>query len=258
MDQNPKPRLHPLVATAAVAVTAFSLVGIAAITGHLPASKADAAAPLVAAGNGAPAAPAAALAQAAVPPAPTSAEPPAPEHAKPVVKHVAKPAAKPVVAKSAPESQAATPPAPVPAVAQAETVPVAPAAAPSAPPPCLNCGTVDNVREVKQEGKGSGIGAVAGGLLGGILGHQVGQGSGNKLATVLGAVGGAYAGHQVEKSRNESLRYEIAVKMDDGTHRTLTQESVPAWRIGERVRVENGTVQPLAREAGMPPAPAAN
>jgi outer membrane lipoprotein SlyB len=132
------------------------------------------------------------------------------------------------------------------------------AATPAAPPPCHDCGTVDNVREVKQEGTGSGIGAVAGGLLGGILGHQVGQGSGNKLATVLGAVGGAYAGHQVEKSRNQSTRYEIAVRMDDGSRRTVTQDSQPNWRIGERVRVDNGVVAPLGQEAGMPPAPTPN
>jgi outer membrane lipoprotein SlyB len=234
MEKISSPRLHPLVAAAAVAVTAFSLAGIAAIAGFLPPGKAESEAQPAFVAAAVPAVPTAspvAGSQAAVPPAPTFAPQPVAAESKPAVKHAVRPVAKPV-AKTA-------------------------AAALPAPPPCIDCGTVDNVRELKQEGTGSGVGAVAGGLLGGILGHQVGQGSGNKIATVLGAVGGAYAGHQVEKSRNRAVRYEIVVRMDDGTRRTLQQDSVPAWRIGARVRVENGALAPLSHEAGMPPAPAA-
>jgi outer membrane lipoprotein SlyB len=98
---------------------------------------------------------------------------------------------------------------------------------------------VDNVREFAQEGEGTGLGAVAGGVIGGLLGNQVGGGSGKKVATVLGAAGGAYAGHQVEKSQKKTTRYEISVRMNDGSIRKLTQDTVPAWRIGEHVRVEN-------------------
>lgn len=236
------PRLHPLVATAAVAVTAVSLAGIAVLTGVLPFDKTPAPAAV------ATTVPATTPAVVAVPPAPTLPPPqaastpqvvekivivekPAPTPApKPAVKAVAKKKA----AEPAPVAEAAAAPLPVAAAPLA--------VAPPAPPPCLNCGTVDNIREVTQPGDASGLGAVAGGVVGGLLGNQVGGGSGKKIATVLGAAGGAYAGHQIEKSRNKTQRYEIDVRMNDGSVRTLAQDSVPAWRIGDRVRVENNSL----------------
>lgn len=201
-----KPRLHPLLATAAVSVTVFSLAGIAAINGWLPSSQAESL------------------------PAPAAAKvEPAPAEAKPTVPPAAP---KPVVKK------AATPVAPTP-IADAARAPVA---AVPPPPPCGNCGTVDNVREVSQPGQASGLGAVAGGVVGGLLGNQVGKGGGNTVATVLGAAGGAYAGHQIEKSRNKATRYEIDVRMTDGSIRTVAQDTVPAWRVGDRVRLDNGAL----------------
>lgn len=199
-----KPRLHPLLATAAVSVTVFSLAGIAAINGWLPASKAESLP---------------ATAAAKVEPAPAEAKPAVPPAApKPVVK------------------KAATPVAPAP-VADADR---APAAAVPPPPPCGNCGTVDNVREVAQPGQASGLGAVAGGVIGGILGNQIGGGTGKKIATVAGVAGGAYAGHQIEKSRNKTMRYEVDVRMNDGSVRTVAQDTAPAWRVGDRVKLEGG------------------
>jgi hypothetical protein len=62
---------------------------------------------------------------------------------------------------------------------------------------CKDCGTVTDVKTVKQKGEGSGLGAVAGGVVGGVLGHQVGSGRGNTAATVVGAGAGAYAGHEI-------------------------------------------------------------
>lgn len=105
--------------------------------------------------------------------------------------------------------------------------------------PCFQCGVIDNVREVAQD-SGVGMGAVVGGVLGGLLGNQIGKGRGNTAATILGAAGGAYAGHQYQKSNNRSAAYEITVRMSDGTLRTVTQEIMPHWRIGERVRFDNG------------------
>lgn len=234
------PRLHPIVATAALAVTTFSLAGIAALTGVLPMSKAASATHGVAVEI----APAAAVI--AVPPAPTfsvpqaSAKPTAPPTSgaapNPPSRHSSKPPA-----KTAASVAEATPAIAAVEIAQAPTA-EQPVAIPSPPPalaPCLNCGVIESLREVAREGEGSGIGAVAGGILGGMLGKQIGGGNGNKIATVLGAVGGAYAGHHYEKSRNKTTRHEIDVRMEDGAIRTLTQDSLPAWRVGERVRIEN-------------------
>jgi outer membrane lipoprotein SlyB len=233
---TPTSRLHPLVAVAAVAVTLLSLTGIAAMTGYLPTGKA-ATAETVTAG----AVPAAGH---FIPPAPTLAQtqPQMANEAAPTDKTAEKPAAKPApkpVAKLAQPAAPSSAPAPAREIAQAPVVP-APVKAVAPPAPCLNCGIIDNVREVTQAGEGSGLGAVAGGVIGGILGHQVGGGTGKKIATVAGAAGGAYAGHQVEKSQKKTIRYEISVRMNDGSLRTLTQDTVPAWRIGDRVRVENG------------------
>jgi outer membrane lipoprotein SlyB len=210
------PRLHPLVATAAVAVTVFSLAGVAALAGLLPA------------GQAAPAATVPAAPPIAAQPVIAAAKPEVPKVVEKIV-YVERPAPKPAVREAAPPPVAAAP-TPVPAPAD------------SVPPPCLNCGTIDSVREVAQPGEGSGLGAVAGGVVGGLLGSQVGGGSGKTIATVLGVAGGAYAGHEIEKARKKTTRHEITVRMSDGTLRTLTQDSVPAWRSGDRVRIENGAL----------------
>jgi outer membrane lipoprotein SlyB len=99
------------------------------------------------------------------------------------------------------------------------------------------------MREVAAKGEGTGLGAVAGGLGGLILGKQVGNGTGNKIATVLGAAGGAYAGHQIEKNARTTKSYEVGVRMDDGSYRTVALASAPTWRTGDHVRVVNGGLE---------------
>lgn len=107
---------------------------------------------------------------------------------------------------------------------------------------CPNCGVVESVNVVEVEGEGSGLGAIAGGVAGGILGHQIGQGRGNTVATIAGVAGGAYAGHEVEKRVKKTKRYDIQVRMDDGTTRLIQQQSDPALGIGQKVRIENGAI----------------
>lgn len=111
-----------------------------------------------------------------------------------------------------------------------------------APPPpanvCRECGTVQYVRAIEQPGQGTGMGAVIGGVAGGVLGNQIGKGRGNDAATVIGAVGGAVAGHQIEKSQRRSTVYEVQVRFDDGTVRSVSSQQ--AWRQGDRVRLYNG------------------
>jgi outer membrane lipoprotein SlyB len=104
---------------------------------------------------------------------------------------------------------------------------------------CVQCGMIEGIREVAQEGESTGMGTVAGGLVGGILGRQLGDG-GSFLGMLLGMAGGAYAGNKFEQHRNKVSRYEVTVRMEDGTLRTLTYESRPAWQVGERVRFGTG------------------
>jgi len=224
-----KTRLHPLVATAAVAVTIFSLAGIAAITGVLPTGKA-------ASGESATPAAVVATSTTAAAPAPTA-------EAKPAIEAKTATAPKPVEhSMPKPVVKAAPKPAPQPeAAVVAQAAP--PATAPPAPAPvCGNCGVVDNIREITQPGEGSGLGAVAGGVVGAILGHQIGGGTGKKIATVAGAAGGAYAGHQIEKSQRKTTRYEVIVRMNDGSSRSVMMDMIPGWQVGEHVRIENGTL----------------
>ncbi|MBJ7309252.1 glycine zipper 2TM domain-containing protein [Rugamonas sp. CCM 8940] len=108
---------------------------------------------------------------------------------------------------------------------------------------CHQCGVIESVREITTRAQGSGVGAAGGAVLGGLLGNQVGGGHGRQLATVVGAVGGAVAGNQIEGNVNASHSYEIVVRMDDGSSRTLHQGSKPGWGNGDSVKVVNGQLR---------------
>jgi outer membrane lipoprotein SlyB len=146
----------------------------------------------------------------------------------------------PVLKKQAPAPKQA---APAPRKAPAPTV-VSQAPTPVATQPvaiCNDCGVVEAVREVKQKGEGSGVGAVAGGVLGAAIGNRIGKGNGRKAMTVLGAVGGGLAGHEVEKRVRAETVYEVQVRMDDGSLRTLQQKTAPT--PGTRVTVDGNTLK---------------
>jgi len=238
METN-RPTLHPALMIAAASVTALSLAGVGVLTGVLPfGHKAtDAAAqPQLAA-----------MAQPGTP-TQTGIAPPAAAQAPTVAVNVNTTPA-PVAAK--PRAAA---PKPVRVARNDSDIEVYRAdrggsqirtAAPDysqAPAICRDCGTIESVREIAKEGEGSGLGAVAGGVLGGVLGNQVGNGRGRDVATVAGAIGGAFAGHQIEKSQKKVVDYQITVRLEDGTTRVFHQDTAPAWRSGDRVRIESGTL----------------
>ena len=58
---------------------------------------------------------------------------------------------------------------------------------------CRNCGVIESVREIKQEGEGSALGTLGGAAVGGTIGRQLGDGKGRVAATIAGAVIGAAA-----------------------------------------------------------------
>jgi len=139
--------------------------------------------------------------------------------------------------------QAAAPTAntPVSENARRDAVRVAQAEVPRpAPGVCADCGKVTTINVAEQEGEATGLGAVAGGVLGGVLGNQIGRGSGRKIATVAGAAGGAYAGHQVEKHVKTTKRWNVAVRMEDGSTRMFSYDQEPTVRVGDYVRVRDG------------------
>jgi len=118
------------------------------------------------------------------------------------------------------------------------------AKAASAKPVCANCGTVEAVTPIQREGKATGAGAVAGAVLGGLVGNQFGGGDGKTVATVVGALGGGWAGNTVEKRMKKDTVYQVEVRMEDGSLRTLEQNS-PAT-VGARVTVDGNTITPVA------------
>jgi len=105
---------------------------------------------------------------------------------------------------------------------------------------CNDCGRVQSIRYVQEEGKGSGVGMVAGGVLGGVLGHQIGSGRGNTVATVAGAAGGAYVGNKIEKDKNKKSYWTVTLRMDTGKTRTFTYSNQPTVHEGERVKLVDG------------------
>jgi len=222
METTSKPRLHPLLTAAAISVTVFSAAGVAALTGVLPHSLGSStqAEPVVAASTPATPAP-----QAAV----ETSMPAAAPQATPVVK------ARPT--HRAAKAQPAQP------VQIAEAAPIAQAPQPAVPAGVF--GTVESVKEVTTPGATSGVGAVGGGIAGAVVGNQFGHGTGRSIMTVLGAAGGALAGKEIEKQHNATKRWDVTVRMDDGSYHTLSSPSLPYWHAGDRVRFLDGKLQPV-------------
>jgi outer membrane lipoprotein SlyB len=173
-----KARLHPLVAGAAAAVIVASAVGVAAVGGYLPGSKAE-------------------------------------QQDRAAVGKTSADTRKAANARGATRVAAA----------------------------CTECGVVVGVKEETVMGKGTGVGAVAGGVAGAVIGHEIGDGS--RAGTAVGAVVGGVAGHQIERSARSTKRYDISVRMHDGSIKVVSSDTPPAWRPGDKVRLQNGLVKPL-------------
>jgi len=225
METNTR-RLHPLLTAAAISVTVFSAVGVAAVTGLIPSSI----------GSHKQAAAIESAQEVATPVEPVAIEP------------VAKPVKKPVAHKSTPKPAApvayndySTPPPPPP-YAQA------PAQAVETPKPVAqpgNLATVQAVREVKDAGDSTALGPVAGGIAGAVLGNQIGKGHGSRnVITVLGAAGGAFAGRAIEKQARGTTHWEVDVRRDDGASETVRSDVAPSYQPGQRVRLIDGKLQP--------------
>ena len=234
--------LHPVFWMAGISVTLLSLAGIASLTGLLPARPAPAPerpaiVATVPAAEPPPTLAAAAPAPAAMPPAQEGPVSKAP--AAPAVTH--KPAKK-KIEKEIPPGPAAMPPPLASGVPPDYVPPPEAAPAPPAAPACANCGVVANVRQVTREGQGTGAGAIVGGLAGGALASNIGRGNTRTLATIAGAVGGGLLGNSIEKSQRKTVAYEIIVRMEDGSSRTIASETVPPWRIDEKIRLVNGAI----------------
>ena len=223
-----RPRLHPLVATAAGAVILLSAVGIGALVmNHSSATPSPYDAPTAAQ---APLARTQPQPQQTAPEQPASIAP-APARVASSTPTYHRPIAQPhTPSYGSPTSGPNTP-------VYDNPPPVAQAAV------CHNCGVVDSIHDLKVKGQGTGVGGVGGAVVGGLLGNTIGAGRGKALATVAGAVGGAFAGNAIEKQVRAEVEHQMVVRLNDGTTRTFTQTAPFAFGVGERVRVVDGHVE---------------
>lgn len=162
---------------------------------------------------------------------------PAPVPAQKVVRPTPRPTPSPSVAGVAPA------PSPYPAPAAVVAAPI-----------CGNCGAIESVTPIERTTKadGPGIGAVGGGVLGAVLGNQVGNGNGKTVATIIGAIGGGFAGNEVEKRMKKETVYQVGVRMDDGSRRTIEVAQAPS--VGSKVTVDGSSIR--SRDGGVYNAPA--
>ena len=138
------------------------------------------------------------------------------------------PPAGPVIYSGYPPQSSGVPAATLPPLVQYPTA--------SPQPVCHGCGTVESVQAIQRNAQGSGTGAVAGGVLGAVVGNSIGKGSGRTVGTILGAIGGGFAGNAIEKQMKKETVYQVRVRMDDGSMRSIEQSSAPA--VGSRINVD--------------------
>jgi len=107
---------------------------------------------------------------------------------------------------------------------------------------CANCGVVESIDAVEVKGEGSYVGKIAGGVVGALIGSQIGQGRGTTAAEIAGAVGGAVAGNEIEKRVKKTTHYDVTVRLQGGGTQTISYAAAPAFKVGDKVRVENGAL----------------
>lgn len=226
MVNSTLPRLHPLMAIAAVSITAFSLLGIGAITGLVTPSHSARSETL-----------------------PISVS--APAETEVAAEQKGRGAETFTMLK---EKNTASNPSTawhIPTIGKTEAVSKAGTVSPqseivSGAKVCAHCGQIESISLVKHDGDGSGLGAVAGGVAGGVVGNQIGKGKGNTLMTILGIGGGAYAGHTIEKKIKETSSYVVKVRMKDGSARTISQTDKPTFAVGDQIMVTNGRLAAIS------------
>jgi len=94
-------------------------------------------------------------------------------------------------------------------------------------PPCGNCGVIENVRELRAAAaRQEGAPHAAGGRAGIVM-------------IILAALGGNF---RIDPAKI----YEVEVRMQDGSVRTIQSTTAPARRSGDRVRVVSGRIEQIS------------
>ena len=138
-----------------------------------------------------------------------------------------------------------------PLAAQTGT-PMPPPNAPKPAPaePCDRCGTIASIRQAASKDSWTPVGTVSSSGAGtsdlaplAVTQYQVGRDLSKQGTVLLGAAGGA--AYQSRPSALNVQRWELVVRMDDGSVRSLTQTYQPMLQSGDRVRVFGTQVELL-------------
>ena len=124
----------------------------------------------------------------------------------------------------------------------------------AAPTPlaCDDCAVVESVRAVDIDNRPGYVGAISGGLLGAILGDRFADGPGRHIARVIGAIGGALAGREIERNVGRKVRYDVSLRLPDGSLEIRSYAQSPPYRVGDRVRPGPVGLARLARTPARP------
>jgi len=139
------------------------------------------------------------------------------------------------------------PPMPPPETAQPSAA-AQPGASKQPPPACDRCGTVESIRQTTSKEQWTSLGSMpsTAGQSGDIspsavTAFKIGPGFTNQGQVMLGAAGGA--AYQTRPTERNATRWEIAVRMDDGSARSVIQNYEPLLQVGDRVRVFGSQIE---------------
>ena len=142
-------------------------------------------------------------------------------------------------------AQAAPPPPPVPSDAQQPASLLAPSGSKPAPGTtgCDRCGTVEVIRQGAAQSQSTPLVSTPSATYGAydlnpattVTPFKIGKDLSNQGQVMIGAAGGAT--YQTRPAQRNATRWEIVVRMDDGSARSVTQNYEPLLQVGDRVRV---------------------
>jgi outer membrane lipoprotein SlyB len=143
-------------------------------------------------------------------------------------------------------AQPAPPPPPMPS----ETQPSGSAQAAPGTTTCDRCGKVETIRQASTQTQWAPLGSVPSVSASGsdlspssITAYKIGKDLSNQGQVMIGAAGGAV--YQSRPNQRNATRWEIVVRMDDGSTRSVTQNYEPLLQVGDRVRVFGTQVELL-------------
>ena len=139
------------------------------------------------------------------------------------------------------------PPPPIPPESAQPSAAAQPASK-QPPPACDRCGTVEAINQTTSKEQWTSLGNVPSRVgqstdlsPSAVTTFKIGPGFTNQGQVMIGAAGGAV--YQTRPTERNATRWEITVRMDDGSARSVTQNYEPLLQVGDRVRVFGSQIE---------------